>query len=57
MCSAVQAVVINKKINCGRGYELVIPVRFHFHGYEKTVNWLMKKTEVIDIKLQRRKCE
>ena len=57
MCSAVQAVVINKKINCGRGYGLVIPVRFHFHGYEKTVNWLMKKTEVIDIKLQRRKCE
>ena len=43
---------LNSDCASGEGYRLVIPVRFHFHDYEKTVNWLMKKHQVIGINIQ-----
>ena len=49
-------IAVQTKIVCA-GYWLVIPVHFHFHSYEKTVNWLMKETQVTDIKLQGNKYE
>lgn len=45
-CS-MEAEVIGKRVNCGGGNQLEIPVQHHFLGPAKAIDWLEKKLEGI----------
>ena len=40
--TSVEAEVVGKSLNCGSGYWLKNPIKYHFHGQEKIVQWLTK---------------
>ena len=45
--TSIEVEVVGKRLNCGGGYGLEIPVIYRFYGQEKLVNWLIKKIEAV----------
>ena len=49
---SIEVQVVGKKLNCGGGYGLEIPVTSRFYGQEKLVNWLIKKIQAVNKELE-----
>ena len=49
---SIEVQVVGKKLNCGVGYGLEIPVIYRFYGQEKLVNWLIKKIQAVKKELE-----
>ena len=43
--TSIRARVLGKRVNCGAGYDLEIPVCFIFQGHIKGIAWVNKKIE------------
>ena len=50
--TSIEVQVVGKRLNLPGGYDLEIPVIYHFYGQEKLVNWYIKKIEVVKKELE-----
>ena len=48
----IRAKVIGKKLNCGSGYGMEVPVNYRFHGHGKLIRWFIKRINAIKNKLE-----
>ena len=50
----MRVLVTGKRINCGAGYGLEIPVEYAFNDNEKTLQWAKKNLDNIDANVSKK---
>ena len=50
--TVIEVEVLGKRVNCGSGYGLEIPVKYRYYGQEKLIQWLAKKLEAVKKELE-----
>ena len=50
----IRVLVTGKRINCGAGYSLEIPVEYVFDGNEKALHWAKKNLDNIDANVNKK---
>ena len=50
--TSIEVQVAGKRLNCGGGYGLEIPVIYRFYDQKKLMNWSIKKIEAVKKELE-----